>query len=296
MPAPLILRIPTLNDDRHDFDQMFALWGQCLGYFQEVRFDFSDCRFLRPNAVAFLGGLARVIESRQGTASFDWGSLSRDSVRANLQQNGFYHQFSGQTGPWTGNSIPYREDGFQDGNAYADYLSDMWLGRGWVHVSDALKDAIAERVLELYINAFEHSGSGIGVFSCGQHFPKQHQLTLAVVDFGLGIPAAVRDYWQREKPGHALGLLRASDCLRWAFRRGSTTKPNGTGRGMGLDLLKAFVQRNNGKLEIYSNEGYARIDAQGEHYENLSFAFEGTIAYITLNCDESFYCLASERG
>lgn len=82
--------------------------------------------------------------------------------------------------------------------------------------------------------------------------------------------------------------------LKWAFQRGTTTKPNGTSRGMGLDLLKEFVKINKGKLEIFSHEGYAIIDSKREEFLNRSTFFEGTLANITFICDESYYHLASE--
>lgn len=70
-----VIYIPTLNNNAWDFQQLFTIWSQMNDYFEDVRFDFSRCGFLRPNAVAFLGGLARRIESRMGNVVFDWGSL-----------------------------------------------------------------------------------------------------------------------------------------------------------------------------------------------------------------------------
>lgn len=63
---------------------------------------------------------------------------------------------------------------------------------------------------------------------------------------------------------------------------------------MGLDLLKEFIRLNHGKLELYSNEGYGVIDSAGEHFENLSMSFEGTVFHITLRCDEALYRFADE--
>lgn len=293
MQSPSTFHVLTINDRPRDCDKLFALWRQSYGFNQDIRFDFSNCRFLRPNAVAFLGGLARLIESRNGRVVFDWDTLTED-VRANLEQNGFIHYFSGEIEPWKGNSVPYRWDPWEDGSDFAEYLSNRWLGRNWVHVSDALRDEIADKVLELYLNAFEHARSDLGTFTCGQHFPKQRQLTLAVIDFGLGIAASVREYFQNHYPIRSLEKLTAPTCLKWAFTSGKTTKPNGTGRGLGLDLLKSFVQKNKGKLEVYSNDGYALIHSMGESYKQTSVSFEGTVAYITLNCDERLYCLSTE--
>jgi signal transduction histidine kinase len=172
-----------------------------------------------------------------------------------------------------------------------DYITYNWIGKGWLHVSDRLRDAIAGRMWEIYNNAFEHSGTEIGVFTCGQHFPLNNELILSVGDFGQGIAANVRNYLSHDPRS---GKLTAAACLHWAFLRGTSTLPNGIARGIGLDLLKEFVRVNHGKLEVYSNEGYGIIDENGERFQNCSISFEGTIFHITLRCDENLYQFVDE--
>jgi len=291
MPEAITLQIPTINDAQSDFDRLFELWQQSLGSHQDVRFDFSNCGFLRPNAVAFLGGLARLIESRMGTAAFDWDSLHNTWVKTTMMQNGFAGMFGHPSSSWSGETIPYREDPKEDSTGILDYLTEYWLGRGWVHVSERLCNAIVGKMWEIYANAFEHSQSAVGLFSCGTHLKKNNELLLSVVDFGQGIAANVRDFWSSDFRGTD---LMAASCLKWAFQEGTTTRPNGIGRGMGLDLLKDFIRVNHGKLEVYSNEGYALIDEGGERYENRASSFGGTVFHITLRCDEKYYQFANE--
>ena len=83
-----VIQIPTLNDGPHDFARLFGIWNEVNDYFEDIRFDFSRCGFLRPNAVAFLGGLARLVESRMGSVTFDWSTLRHGAVMTNLCQNG----------------------------------------------------------------------------------------------------------------------------------------------------------------------------------------------------------------
>jgi hypothetical protein len=286
----MVINIPTLNDDDGAFKKLFEIWSQVCGHGQQVLFEFSRCHFLRPNALAFLGGLTRLIEFRMGTVIFDWNTLSDLHVKNTLIQNGFAGAFGLYSTGRTGHSIPYREDSVWDANSIIDYLEHYWLGRGWVHVSSRLRDAIVGRVWEIYNNAFEHSQSEIGVFSCGQHFYKKTDLILSVVDFGQGIPAKVRAFLSRDPRA---SQLTAAGCLRWAFQRGNTTKEDEPG-GLGLDLLKEFIRINQGKLEVYSNEGYAIINNDGERYENRDIGFEGTMMHITLRCDEKLYRFADE--
>ncbi|MDQ1256624.1 MAG: hypothetical protein QG656_1222, partial [Candidatus Hydrogenedentes bacterium] len=168
--------IPTIDDEAWDFAQLFRIYEQVNSGFEDARFDFSHCTFLRPNAVAFLGGLARLIESRQGTIVVDWNTICSKRVLMNLRQNGFAGAFGYPSSAWDGHSIPYREDRVLNMNGIMDYLTDYWIGKGWVHVSERLRDAIAGRMWEIYCNAFEHSNTDVGVFSCGQHFPNKNEL------------------------------------------------------------------------------------------------------------------------
>lgn len=290
--AQKVIQVPTIKDAPSDFVKLFELFGKVRNNYEDVRFDFSQCHFMRPNSVAFLGGIARWIQFHEGVVEFDWKTLHYDGpIIKNLCQNGFTEAFNYSYPGWDGNSIPYREDKILEMNGIMDYLTYSWIGKGWVQVSNRLQDAIAGRMWEIYNNAFEHSGTHIGVFSCGQYFPNINELILTVIDFGQGIPEKIRRHTKQDPRAQT---LPASACLKWAFQRGTTTCNAGVPRGLGLDLLKEFIRVNQGKLEVYSNEGYVRIDKNGEIYDNCKIAFEGTIIHITLRCDEHLYKFKDE--
>lgn len=285
----LAVTVPRLNDELWDAQQLVHIWQQVqeAGDGAEVTFDFSHCDFLRPNAVAFLGGLSRLIQHRGGKARLLVGTM-RGRVATNLLQNGFAHAMGAKTPAWQGNAIPYQEHLTQDKNKIIESLKQDWLGRGWISVSAALADGIAGQVWEVFTNAFEHSKSTVGVYSCGQYLPKRRELLLTVADFGVGIPSNVRIY---------LGdlTMSAADAMRWAFTPGHTTQPQQTfPRGLGLELLKEFVQKANGSLVVYSHDGRARIDRRGETYDNFVPFFEGTLVQIRLLCDDKHYMLSNE--
>jgi len=285
----ITINIPRLNDNSYDFDMLFSFWRQINRIEEpEVFFSFEKCDFLQQNAVAFIGGLVRLIQYKGGSAYFHRKTI-RERVRTNLEQNGFLHAL-GFSGPaWDGNSIPYREDSIYDHNGFAEYLSDRWLGRGWVRISDILKTHITQPVIEAYINVFDHAESPIGVITCGQRYPSLGKLKLAIVDFGVGIPHTVRSYLK--KPDMA-----SADALRWAFQPGTTTK-EGTSRarGVGLKYLKSFIEENEGKLEIYSDNGYACIASGSESFSVRSIGFEGTLIQITLRSNARYYRLPVEQ-
>jgi hypothetical protein len=278
--------VPTISEGLTYYERLFEMWRSVNGAGNQIVFDFSRCAFLGQSGVAFLGGLARLIERRGGEASFDWDTL-RGNVRMNLAQNGFLSAFGMEVEPWEGNSIPYREDGQLHKDALVEYLADRWLGRDWVHVSDGLRYAVAGRVCEIYVNAFEHSGSRVGIFSCGQHYPNLRMVRLTAVDFGVGIPGNVRTFRKDRN-------IQASSAMKWAFQRGTSTRPGRGGGGVGLDLLKELVRVNGGALSVFSHEGYAVLLSQSEKYEARSSHFEGTMVTITLRCDQRYYRLMHE--
>lgn len=280
------LNIPTINDKLNDFDNLFQLLEQLNEDCSEVIIDFSKCFFLRQNAVAFLGGLIRLIQSRSIKLNINWDSIHKN-IKMNLEQNGFMYTFCENKEPWQGNSIPYREDKKQDKDGLVDYLGEKWLGRDWVDISQKLQNVIVGTVWEIYANAFEHGQTEIGVFSCGQHYPKKKELKLTVIDFGVGIPQNVRLF-------RKLSDLPADEALKWAFEAGTTTRRGDVAGGVGLDSLKRFVKMNRGKLEFFSHNGYVLINKDEETYQNRPTFFAGTLVNITLQCDEAIYVLASD--
>ncbi len=288
----ITLNVDTLNEGEWSYQQLFQLWREASGDGLDVHFNFSGCGFLRQHAVAFLGGLARLIEYRGGRVTFAWDTLG-NAVSANLAQNGFMEAFNGPGKSWAGNSIPFRHDPCQAAHDFEDYLTSLWLGRGWVNVSPRLGSAIVGRIAEIYLNAFEHGQSPIGVFACGQHFPRNRELSLTIVDFGVGIPSNVRLFKAHDFQPEE---LRAAKCLEWAFQSGSSTKQGDSAepRGLGLDLLQDFVRQNKGRLEMFSHEGYALVADGKVSFADRSKFFEGTLVNISLRCDESYYCFASE--
>lgn len=280
----ITLRVPTLNDEPGDFRKLFELWQTLKTYeSSEIIFDFSNCRFLRQNAVAFLGGLARLAEAEGSRVVFDWNTL-RDDIQGNLEQNGFCAAFEAHRGGWQGNSVPYREDPQDKLDGIVEYLDRQWLGRDWIQADDDIKNQIVCTVLEIYSNAFEHGRSKIGVFSCGQRYPGLNLLKLTAIDFGVGIPPNVRQFLQNP-------AMLAEDALQWAFQPGKTTRCNAMPGGTGLDMLRSFVKEKQGKIEIYSHDGYVLIDEKQDLYRSAPAYFEGTLINITVRCDPAYYNL-----
>ena len=286
---PPVLYVDTIKYYPRHVEMLLKDWYEILQlpeYCLELIIDFHYCEFLGHIGVTFLGGIVRLFAYRGGNVIFHWNTLI-DKIRMNLAQNGFLYDFGYNQKPWDGNSVPYRSDTQHDPIAIADYLGYKWLGKGWVNISPGLQDAIAGKVVEIYFNAFEHSQSSIGVFTCGQHYPESGTLQLTVVDFGIGISNSVRTL-----PENA--AMTSIEALKWAFEPGNSTKQQGIRQGEGLHILQEFVRKNHGTLMIFSNDSYVNIGDNGVKYENVCTNFSGTLVNIAFRCDEKYYCLASE--
>jgi hypothetical protein len=292
------IKVPTIHDDVEHFERLFEIIEATLTA-TDVFFDFTECEYLRQNAVATLGGLARLIESRGGTVVFEWGGCCA-TVLKNLKQNGFIRAFGKEVVVGIGNSIPYKESPSKDKVSLMQYIKKDWLERGWLNITADERSAVAGNAWEVYENAFEHSGSAVGVFSCGQFYPKTKELTLCVVDFGVGIPHNVRNFLgQLVELGFSVGSLSeedhqeykevisnfaSEDALEWAFLEGKSTRKSSPG-GLGLKELARFVSGRNGRLEVYSEYGRAVITNQQRSFSRLKKFFPGTIVHISLLCN-----------
>jgi hypothetical protein len=284
-----IIPVPGINARLRDFGAIARLWEkvQSCRPGDIVHFTFSGCGYLRPHAIVSIGTMIRVLSARGAKPSLRTSTM-RESVRTTLEQNGFARSMGAPVLPTGDNAICYREDPVEDKDGIVTYLRSEWLGRGWLNVSLPLTNLIVGQLWEAYANAFEHSGSPVGVHSCGEHFPDDRSISLAIADAGVTIPVKIRDVVRES--------IDPAEAMRWAFTPGKTTADPAKkiARGLGLDILKTFIRDNNGSMEILSNNGYVKIDADSEQYEVLNVRIPGTLVHITLLCDDRLYDVPDE--
>jgi membrane protease subunit (stomatin/prohibitin family) len=62
-----------------------------------------------------------------------------------------------------------------------------------------------------------------------------------------------------------------------------------------LALLKEFILLNNGKIEVVSDNGYYKIDSNGEELRDFDGSFPGSCVNVQFNTnDKNSYSLVSE--
>ncbi len=88
--------------------------------------------------------------------------------------------------------------------------------------------------------------------------------------------------------------MSTEEALEWAFQQGNSTKKD-ISSGNGLTILNDFINQNQGILTICTNDGCIKISDNMMEYTYINRPFLGTLVNITLQCDESAYCLSTEN-
>jgi hypothetical protein len=214
--------------------------------------------------------------------------MQPDVERA-LARNGFLSSYGRNAVPdrW-GTTLPYQRFDPEDDRYFADYIDTKLIRRTELPLmSSALLKKLSESLFEIFSNAVIHSGTKMGIFACGQFFPKRDRLNFSVADLGIGIRRNVLDN---------TGLtLNAAEAIAWATTGRNTTRRGAIPGGLGLKLLVQFIDLNGGSLQIASDAGYWRHEKGENRIVQLPRPFPGTVVSMEINtADKQSYVLSSE--
>jgi len=204
-----------------------------------------------------------------------------------IQKNDFLSHFGYKRLSDTNNTtITYLKLKPADGKFFHKYVSGELLNRPELPImSPALKKKIAESIYEIFVNAQIHSETDF-IYTCGQFFPKKNNIEFTITDTGIGFKNRVNKRFKKN--------LSSVQAIKWAINDGHSTKLGISG-GIGLAILKEFVIKNKGKIQIISDDGFYQLDAQGEKIRQFSGSFPGTIVNMQfLTDDTASYSLVSE--
>ena len=150
----------------------------------------------------------------------------------------------------------------------------------------ALLGKFYEGIDELFANSSLHSQTQRQICVGGQFFPRIENLCFVIADGGRGIDGAYS-----AKFGAA---IRSADAIEWAMQPGNTTRQGDVPGGLGLKLIRSFVEQNGGRLTIVSNDGY--WCQSGTRVQRLSMhaPFPGTaVIFEIVTSDRKRYDLAA---
>lgn len=182
-------------------------------------------------------------------------------------------------------TIKYQKLKPTDGKFFKTYVVEELLNRDELpEMSIPLREKMIEAIYEIFVNAQIHSDSEF-IYTCGQFFPRKNKIEFTIADNGIGFKERVNRRFKSN--------LNAQKAISWAVQDRNTTK-NVTG-GIGLALLREFISKNRGKMQIISNEGYYEFINGNEYTQEFQGSFPGTIVNLQFKTDDpKNYLLQSE--
>lgn len=142
--------------------------------------------------------------------------------------------------------FPYQRFDIEDDRYFSNYIEKGLVNRQEIpNMSSGLHKQFYQSILEIFNNAVVHSKSKLGVFSCGQYFPQRNRLAFSVADLGVGIQENVNHYLKMD--------ISPEEAIDWATQDNNTTKNANIPGGLGLKLLREFIDLNGGCIQIVSD-------------------------------------------
>jgi hypothetical protein len=252
--------------------------------FDNLELDLSKCSWFDANMSAPLGViLARCADDLNDVTV----TGVREEIVKVLSKNLFLRNYGyPPVADENGTVVPFKRFDRTDGRYFAAYVNQYTQGKGIPEMSPLLRRKFNEAIGELFANAVTHSASRLGIFACGQYFPKTKCFDFCIADAGGGFVGAIKRAFDLE-----IDSLKA---MKTCLRDGFTTKQHEPG-GLGLKLIKNFIELNKGRLVIVSNSAYYEFSHSGAIFRQLGSAFPGTCINIEINtADRSSYHLSSE--
>lgn len=211
------------------------------------------------------------------------------NVEQVLSKNGFLSHYGRKKiiDIWS-TTVPYQRFEIEDSRYFANYIEHQFINRHeFPQMSPGLLKRFRESVFEIFSNAVIHSDTKLGIFSCGQYFPKRDRLVFSVADLGVGMQDNVCHHLQMD--------MHPEEAIDWATRDNNTTKQANIPGGLGLKLLREFIDLNDGCLQIVSDAGYWCRKNQRTTMDRLGHPFPGTVVNVEIDvADQRFYALKSE--
>lgn len=238
----------------------------------DLMLDFSGCWFVNAEAAATLAAFA--LHRGESRTVADWPTIDGQIVRQ-LRRWRIARLLGGSSATWSETVVPLLAQTALDADSLMRFLNHYVLQGGMMpEMTPDLRYWTWTGVSEVVQNVFRHADSPIGAVILGQLYPRNGTFQLCIVDSGVGIVERVRSSGVRVPTGGEIA---------WALKEGTSTSPEDGPNGIGLHILRSFVDANSGSLRIYANDRCLRQEGGRVRTEPLSFPFPGTLFSLTLN-------------
>ncbi len=280
------ISLGNIQSDLGGFNRLITLLEQTKDCaFEDIEIDLACVTWFEANMCAPFGAILYNIGRRINSIKI---TNINPNVKAILSKNGFLSNYGrAAMRDIYGTTIKYKRFDTKDDRFFGLYIDRLLTKSGIPRMSCGLLKKFRESIFEIFSNAVIHSKTELGIFSCGQEFPKKKRIDFSIADLGIGIRQNVN-----KNTGYN---FTAEEAIKWALEGRNTTKRGPIPGGLGLKLLQEFIQLNKGRIQIVSDNGYWELSPRRVWTKGLSHPCPGTVVNIEINtADEISYCLSSE--
>jgi len=266
----------------YNIDNSFESYQQLISFYHNNKNKvFEDIyvvlnRWFAANMSAALGAVLDLLSEYYSTIHFGYMPPKTEQI---LLKNDFLTYYGKNRGVDVNHTtIRFQKLKPSDGRYFKNYVVEELVGRHELpRMSLALKEKMVEAIYEIFVNAQIHSETD-NIYTCGQFYPKKNKIEFTIVDAGVGFMNKInrRFGWS----------INAEQAIRWAIEDKNTTKEHVSG-GIGLALLKEFVEKNKGKMQIVSDSGFYEFGIQGDTFKLFDGRFPGTIVNLQFCTDDN---------
>ena len=161
---------------------------------------------------------------------------------------------------------------------FANYTRQHMNRREMPRMSAALQGKFYEGIDELFANSALHSKSPIAVTVAGQFFPRTEKLAFVISDGGRGVDGSLR--------AAGYNFSTPDEAIDWAMQPNNTSRQGYIPGGLGLRLLRDFVEANHGKLTVASTKGIWIQSGREVVKRSMRRDFPGTAVVLEINTSD----------
>jgi anti-anti-sigma regulatory factor len=243
---------------------------------QKIVFDFRNVSWFEANLCAILGAIISQADENLNTTEI---INLKPTVADILERNDFLTYYTGmKRADGKATVVAFKKFKMSDESAFRNYLEhDLLAVPDLPKMSSMARKKILESIFELFNNAVIHARCK-HIFSCGQYFPNKKELKFTVVDLGKTIRSNVSEFLRQPVEGDS--------AIDWAVEEGTTTKTGPIPGGLGLSIIRAFLDMNGGDIQIVSDNGYWKEKNKSIEKRRFLMRFPGTIVNLEFNMND----------
>ncbi|WP_108819356.1 ATP-binding protein [Pseudovibrio sp. Alg231-02] len=274
------LRGPEIHTDYTGLNAISSLGSQLVGVENtKITVNLSSIRWMEAHLAPLLLIIIRHCEARGNW--FEFVGVS-EKLKLILSKNGFFASSSPDIYNTTLRVTEFHSDA---AISFSNYTRENLARPEMPKMTAALRSKFYEGIDELFANCALHSEAPINICAGGQFYPRSERLCFTIVDGGIGMDEVI---YRRKSI-----RLSSVNAIDWAMTPGNTTRQGDIPGGLGLKIIRAFIESNSGKLLIVSNSGYWCQNGSEVECGSLVSPFPGTAVILDIvTSDHNHYDLA----